>query len=163
RFIPAPCSPWRRKARKSRRLSRSSPAESSMPSPRILSNTTRSSAASARRASWSQCGPSSTNTRRPRPPRSNTACQAIHPVAAPLCCAKLTSLHVTVAEKMPAVKAVYVIAKDGSELYYAGDPILAIGADTEDHARDALRAVKAELEQLDFLVKEEDGLKAPEK
>jgi xanthine dehydrogenase YagR molybdenum-binding subunit len=77
--------------------------------------------------------------------------------------AKLASLDTSDAEKMPGVKAVHVIAKPGSELYYAGDPIVALAADTEDHARDALRAIKADLQPMDFLVKEEDALATPDK
>jgi xanthine dehydrogenase YagR molybdenum-binding subunit len=77
--------------------------------------------------------------------------------------AKLTNLDTAEAEKMPGVKAVHVIAKPGSELYYAGDLVVGIAADTEDHARDALHAIKADYEQLDFFVKEEDALKAPDK
>src|SRR5258708_33388868 len=56
--------------------------------------------------------------------------------------AKLASLDTAEAEKMPGVKAVHVIAKQGTELYYAGDAIVGLAADTEDHARDALQAIK---------------------
>src|SRR5262245_1941587 len=35
----------------------------------------------------------------------------------------------------------------GRELWFAGDEILAIAADTEEHAQDALRAVKIEFDQ----------------
>src|SRR5215471_15721790 len=75
--------------------------------------------------------------------------------------AKLTTLDTAEAEKMPGVKAIHLIAKPGTEVYYAGDPIVALAADTEDHARDALGAIKVEYEQLDFFVKEEDAIKAP--
>src|SRR5262249_52441783 len=51
----------------------------------------------------------------------------------------------------------------GRELYYAGDEILAVAADTEEHAKDALRAIKIEYEQLDFLMSEEDVIKKPKK
>jgi xanthine dehydrogenase YagR molybdenum-binding subunit len=62
---------------------------------------------------------------------------------------------------MPGVKAVHVIAGEGKEVYYAGDEILALAADTEEHAHDALRAVKIEYEVLPFVVEEEDGVKNP--
>src|SRR5205085_7353922 len=75
--------------------------------------------------------------------------------------AKLKSLDTNEAEKMPGVKAVHLIAKPGTELYYAGDLIVAFAADTEEHARDATRAVKAEFEEMEFFVKEEDALKSP--
>src|SRR5205823_8986013 len=73
--------------------------------------------------------------------------------------AKLTKLDTSAAEKMPGVKAVHVIAQPGKELFYAGDEVVALAADTEEHARDALRAVKVDYEVLDFFVKEEDALK----
>ena len=80
--------------------------------------------------------------------------------------AKITSLDTSVAEKTPGFKALYLITKFDAakkvagELFYAGDEILAIAADTEEHLADALQAVKVEYEILDFYVKEEDGLKA---
>src|SRR5213593_3716257 len=53
--------------------------------------------------------------------------------------AKIKSLDLTPAEKMPGVKAVIAInnAKEGKELFYAGDEIAAVAADTEEHAKDA--------------------------
>jgi xanthine dehydrogenase YagR molybdenum-binding subunit len=51
----------------------------------------------------------------------------------------------------------------GKELYFAGDEILAVAADTEEHAKDALRAIKIEFDPLDHLVSEEEVLKNPDK
>ena len=51
----------------------------------------------------------------------------------------------------------------GRELYFAGDEILAVAADTEEHAKDALRAIKIEFDQLDHIVSEAEVLKNPEK
>jgi xanthine dehydrogenase YagR molybdenum-binding subunit len=76
---------------------------------------------------------------------------------------KVMSLDTSAAEAMPGVKAVHVIAKPGAELYYVGDEVVALAADTEEHLADALRAVKVEYEVLDFLVNEEDALKATDK
>ena len=73
--------------------------------------------------------------------------------------AKIKSIDASAAEKMPGVKAVHVIAKEGTELFYAGAEVLGLAADTEEHLADALRAVKAEYKVLDHLVKEEDALK----
>src|SRR5690348_4631571 len=53
--------------------------------------------------------------------------------------AKLVSIDMAPAEKMPGVKAVHMIAKLGQQLYYAGDEVAALAADTEEHATDALR------------------------
>src|SRR5207245_4354004 len=77
--------------------------------------------------------------------------------------AKVKSLDTSAAETMPGVAAVHVIKKPGSELYYAGDEIVALAADTEEHMLDAIRAIKVEYEVLDHLVKEEDALKATDK
>ncbi len=51
----------------------------------------------------------------------------------------------------------------GRELFYAGDEVLALAADTEEQAHDALRAVKVEYAVLDFLVLEQDALKEDKK
>jgi xanthine dehydrogenase YagR molybdenum-binding subunit len=76
--------------------------------------------------------------------------------------ATLKSLDTSEAEKMPGVKAVHPMAKVGQELMYAGDEIVALAADTEDHARDAIHAIKAEFDVLEHLVKEEDALANPQ-
>src|SRR6478609_1532632 len=79
--------------------------------------------------------------------------------------AKIKSLDTAAAEKMPGVKAVVLIndAKPGKELFYAGDEIAALAADTEEHARDALRAIKVEYDVLDHIVHEDDAIKNPTK
>jgi xanthine dehydrogenase YagR molybdenum-binding subunit len=74
--------------------------------------------------------------------------------------ARLKSLDTSAAEKAPGFKAIHVIARQGQEFYYAGEEVLGLAADTEEHALDALRLVKVEYEVLDHLVKEEDALKA---
>jgi xanthine dehydrogenase YagR molybdenum-binding subunit len=51
----------------------------------------------------------------------------------------------------------------GRELFYAGDEIAAVAADTEEHARDAIRAIKVAYDILDHLVSEEEVLKKPDK
>jgi xanthine dehydrogenase YagR molybdenum-binding subunit len=71
--------------------------------------------------------------------------------------AKITALDTAAAEKLPGVKGVVVIAGVGKELFYAGDEIAAVAADTEEHAQDALRAIKIEFQPLDFFVEEEDA------
>ncbi len=73
--------------------------------------------------------------------------------------AKIKSINTAAAEKSPGFKALHALKKAGDECYYAGDDILALCADTEEHARDAARAVKIEYEELAFVVKEADALK----
>src|SRR5207249_8460962 len=86
--------------------------------------------------------------------------------------AKIKSIDTSAAEKTPGVKAIYKQPslfdeegklKPNAELYYAGDEILGLAADTEEHAADALHAIKIEYEVLDFFVKEEDALAKPDK
>jgi xanthine dehydrogenase YagR molybdenum-binding subunit len=79
--------------------------------------------------------------------------------------ARLKSIDTSDAEKMPGVKAIVPVPgiKAGKEFYYAGDEIVGLAADTEEHMLDALHAIKVEYEVLDHLVKEEDALKDPGK
>src|SRR5438874_2954575 len=65
--------------------------------------------------------------------------------------AKIKSIDTADAEKIDGFKALHLIAKVGTELFYAGDEVLAIAADTEEHAQDALRAVKIEYDELPHL------------
>lgn len=73
--------------------------------------------------------------------------------------AKIKSIDTSEAEKSPGFKALYVVNRVGTELYFAGQEVLAIAADTEEHAHDAVRLVKVDYEVLPFLVKEDDALK----
>src|SRR3954466_2272911 len=72
--------------------------------------------------------------------------------------AKIKSIDVAPAEKMPGVKAVVVIAGEGKELRYHGDDIAAVAAETEEQARDAVRAIKIEYEVLPHAVTEAQAL-----
>src|SRR5262245_31391591 len=56
--------------------------------------------------------------------------------------AKIKSIDTSAAEKAPGFKALVIIANAGAEVIYAGQEILALAADTEEHAHDALRLVK---------------------
>jgi xanthine dehydrogenase YagR molybdenum-binding subunit len=73
--------------------------------------------------------------------------------------AVVKSIDISEAEKMPGVKAIHRIVKDGAELFFAGDEVLALAADTEEHAHDALRAIRVEYQVKPALVIEEDALK----
>ena len=73
--------------------------------------------------------------------------------------AKIKAIDTGAARKMAGVKAVYLIKDSGDELFWAGEEILGLAADTEEHALDAVRAVKIEYEVLPHIVKEEDALK----
>src|SRR5579859_3431038 len=66
--------------------------------------------------------------------------------------AKIKSLDTSGAEKTPGFKALHVVADVGAELYYAGDEIVGVACDTEEHVADAIRAIKIEYDPLPGLV-----------
>ena len=72
--------------------------------------------------------------------------------------ATLTKLDTSKAEKAPGVKAIYLLAKEGQELFHVGEEVVAIAAETEEQMHDALRLIKAEYKELPFQVKEKDIL-----
>src|SRR5580700_7160967 len=55
--------------------------------------------------------------------------------------ATIRSIDTAAAEKVPGFRAIHHIKKAGASVFFAGDEILAIAADTEEHADDCLRAV----------------------
>jgi xanthine dehydrogenase YagR molybdenum-binding subunit len=66
--------------------------------------------------------------------------------------AKLVSVDTSAAEKMPGVKAVHVLQKQGATIHWAGDDVVAVAAVDERTAEDAIRAIKVEYQQLPHLV-----------
>jgi xanthine dehydrogenase YagR molybdenum-binding subunit len=72
--------------------------------------------------------------------------------------AKVVSIDLSAAEKMPGVKAVTAIAKEGTTLRYQGDDIAAVAAETEEQARDAVRAIKVQYEILPHVVTEAQAM-----
>src|SRR5579862_4087999 len=66
--------------------------------------------------------------------------------------AKVVSVDTAAAEKMPGVKAVYIVQGPGSTIYWEGDEIVAVAAIDEPTAEDAVRSVKVKYQQLPYLV-----------
>lgn len=66
--------------------------------------------------------------------------------------ARVTSIDTSAAEKMPGVKAVQIIQKPGTEIFWAGDDIVGVAAVDECAAEDAVRAIKVEYEVLPHFV-----------
>jgi xanthine dehydrogenase YagR molybdenum-binding subunit len=76
--------------------------------------------------------------------------------------ARVTRIDTAVAEKVPGYRAHHIIATPAgatAELYFAGAEVVAIAADTEEHAADVLRAIRVEYQVLPFQVKEADALR----
>jgi xanthine dehydrogenase YagR molybdenum-binding subunit len=74
--------------------------------------------------------------------------------------AKVKSIDISAAEKMPGVKAVIAIAKPGGTLRYHGDDVAALAAETEEQARDAIRAIKVDYEVLPHVATEAQSMAA---
>jgi len=72
--------------------------------------------------------------------------------------AKVVSIDTSEAEKMPGVKAVQIMTPAGLEVMWEGQPVVALAAETEDQARDALRKIKVVYDPLPYLV--EDAMPA---
>ena len=77
-------------------------------------------------------------------------------VKSPYAHARVTKIDTSDAEKMPGVKAIvsihYPEDKAKGEIFWAGTDIVAVAAVDEPTARDAVRAIKVEYEQLEHLV-----------
>ena len=66
--------------------------------------------------------------------------------------AKITSIDTSAADKMPGVKAVEIVQKPGTEIFWAGDEIAGVAAVDEGAAEDAVRAIKVVYEVLPHFV-----------
>ncbi|HET9399332.1 MAG TPA: molybdopterin cofactor-binding domain-containing protein, partial [Candidatus Acidoferrales bacterium] len=76
--------------------------------------------------------------------------------------AKIVSIDTSAAEKMPGVKAVDIIVDPGKEVLWAGQEIVSLAAETDDQARDAVRAIHIEYQVLPYLVSDVAPSQAPE-
>jgi xanthine dehydrogenase YagR molybdenum-binding subunit len=72
--------------------------------------------------------------------------------------ATIKTIDTAAAEKVAGFRAFYMIKKPGAECYFAGDEVIAVCADTEEHAEDCLRAIRVEFTRQDHHVKEADSL-----
>lgn len=73
----------------------------------------------------------------------------------------IKSIDTTAAEKMPGFRAIHRIKSaqaPNNEVFFAGEEILAICADTEEHADDCLRAIRVEYAPQPHHVKEATAL-----
>ena len=76
--------------------------------------------------------------------------------------AKVVSIDISQAEKMPGVKAVKIIQGAGSTILWAGDEIVAVAAVDEPTALDAMRAIKVEYERLPHVVNDANLATVPD-
>jgi xanthine dehydrogenase YagR molybdenum-binding subunit len=62
--------------------------------------------------------------------------------------ARITSIDLSAAQNAPGVKAVLAWKQPGAEVMYQGDPVAAVAADTEERAKDAVRLIRVQYQQL---------------
>lgn len=72
--------------------------------------------------------------------------------------ARVNGVDTSAAEGLPGVKAIQVLAGRGRELRLHGDLVAVAVAETEDQARDALRALRIDYEVLPHCVTAEDAM-----
>jgi len=73
-------------------------------------------------------------------------------VRSPYAHCKVVSIDISAAEKMPGVKAIEIVQKQGSTIHWAGDEVVAVAAVDENTADDAVRAIKVKYQQLPHMV-----------
>ncbi len=74
--------------------------------------------------------------------------------------AKIVSIDLAAAEKVPGVRAVLAWKEPGAEVVYQGDPVAAVAADTEERARDAAQMVRVRYEPLPHVSTEAQAMAA---
>jgi len=74
--------------------------------------------------------------------------------------AKIRSIDTAPAKSMPGVAAVRTFVQAGAEIQWANAEIAIVAANTEEQARDAVRAIKIDYEVLPHVVREENLAKA---
>ena len=72
--------------------------------------------------------------------------------------ANVIDVDLSEAEALPGVKAAIQIVEVGNKIRYQGQEIAAVAAETDDIAKDALRLIRVELEELPYVVTEEDAM-----
>jgi len=77
-------------------------------------------------------------------------------VRSPYAHVRITSIDISEAQKLPGVKAVRLIQKEGTEIQWEGDEIVGIAATSEEIAEDAARRVKVEYAQMPAFVADAD-------
>jgi xanthine dehydrogenase YagR molybdenum-binding subunit len=74
--------------------------------------------------------------------------------------AKIVSIDTSAVEKMPGVKAVHIMIEAGRTVQWVGQEILCLAAETEEQARDAVRAVKVTYDVQPHFVSDADPASA---
>jgi len=79
-------------------------------------------------------------------------------VRSPHAHARIVSIDSSAAAKAPGVKAVMNVKEPGAEVMYQGDPVVALAADNEEHAWDAMRLVDVKYDTLPHVATVEQSM-----
>ena len=71
---------------------------------------------------------------------------------------KLTALDLSMAKRIPGVRAVIPLIENGKEIRYEGQEIAAVAADNRDIAGDAIRVIRFDYDLLDHVVDMDSAL-----
>ena len=74
--------------------------------------------------------------------------------------ATITHIDLSEAEALPGVKAAIPLIEPGKRVRYEGQEIAAVAATSDDIARDALRLIQVDYDELDYVVDMEDAKEA---
>ncbi len=80
-------------------------------------------------------------------------------VSSPYAHASITSIDTAAALQIEGVKIALNVVEPGSEVYYEGQPVVALAATTPEIAEDAVRAVVVKYQKLPHIVTADDALK----
>jgi xanthine dehydrogenase YagR molybdenum-binding subunit len=81
-------------------------------------------------------------------------------LTSPYAHAKIRSINLDAAKALPGVSGINLFVQPGAEIQWAGAEIAIVAANTEEIARDAVRAIKIDWEVLPHVVKDENLAKA---
>jgi xanthine dehydrogenase YagR molybdenum-binding subunit len=81
-------------------------------------------------------------------------------LTSPYAHAKVVSIDTSAAEKMPGVHGVQIMFDAGKEIRWAGQEIVAVAAETEDQAEDALDKIEVKYDRLPHFVMDVEPAKA---
>ena len=77
----------------------------------------------------------------------------------PVAHAEITAINLSRAEALPGVKAVIPLIEPGQRVRYEGQEIAAVAAVTDDIAKDAIRLIRFDYNELPFVVDVEEAMK----
>ncbi|MBI1926745.1 xanthine dehydrogenase family protein molybdopterin-binding subunit [Candidatus Poribacteria bacterium] len=80
-------------------------------------------------------------------------------LSSPVPHAEITAINLSKAEALPGVKAVIPLIKPGDRVRYEGQEIAAVAAVTDDIAKDAIRLIRFDYNELPYVVDVEEAMK----